>query len=53
MSATMVPGNHAGDVHMNAVLPILIIVALMLALDLAAMRSGTDSRDPFDRDRLR
>lgn len=38
---------------MNAILPILIIVALMLALDLAAMRSGTDSRDPFDGDRLR
>ena len=36
---------------MNAILPILIIVALMLALDVAAMRSGTDSRDRFDRDR--
>ena len=53
MSATMSPGNRTGDLLMNAVLPILIIVALMLALDLAAMRSGTDSRDAFDRDRLR
>lgn len=38
---------------MDAILPILIIVALMLALDLAAMRSGADSRDRFDADRLR
>ncbi len=38
---------------MSAILPILIIVALMLALDLAAMRAGTDSRDRFDADRLR
>jgi hypothetical protein len=38
---------------MDAILPILIIVALMLALDLAAMRSGVDSRDRFDADRLR
>lgn len=38
---------------MNAIIPLLIIAALMLALDLAAMRSGIDSRDRFDRDRSR
>ncbi len=39
---------------MNAILPILIITALILAFDLAAMRAGADSRDPFGGgDRLR
>ena len=41
---------------MNAILPILILTVLVLALDLAAIRFGTDSRDRFGRsdgDRLR
>ena len=32
---------------MNAILPILIFAALVLALDLAAIRFGADSRDRF------
>ena len=41
---------------MNAILPILILAALVLALDLAAIRFGADSRDrigPSDANRLR
>jgi hypothetical protein len=34
---------------MNPILPILILAALVLALDLAAIRFGADSRDRFDR----
>jgi hypothetical protein len=30
---------------MNAVIPILIVTALLLAIDLAAIRFGADSRD--------
>lgn len=51
MSGSMASATHAGDLPVNAILPILIILALMLALDLGAMRSGADSRDPFDRNR--
>ena len=32
---------------MNAILPILILAVLVLALDLAAIRFGADSRDRF------
>ena len=32
---------------MNALLPILILTVLVLALDLAAIRFGADSRDRF------
>jgi hypothetical protein len=41
---------------MTAVLPILIFTALVLALDIAAIRFGADSRDRFgaaNEDRLR
>ena len=39
---------------MNAILPILILTVLVLALDLAAIRFGADSRDgSSDADRLR
>ena len=41
---------------MTAILTILIIAVLVLALDLAAIRFGADSRDRFggsDGDRLR
>jgi hypothetical protein len=41
---------------MNAILPILILAVLVLALDLAAIRFGTDSRDRIgssDANRLR
>ena len=33
---------------MNALLPILILTVVVLALDLAAIRFGADSRDRFD-----
>ena len=32
---------------MNAMLPVLIVIALVVALDLVAMRFGADSRDRF------
>jgi len=32
---------------MNALLPILILTVVVLALDLAAIRFGADSRDRF------
>jgi hypothetical protein len=41
---------------MNALLPILILTVVVLALDLAAIRFGADSRDRFggtNRDLLR
>ena len=41
---------------MNPLIPILIFTALVLALDLAALRFGADSRDRHDAssgDRLR
>jgi hypothetical protein len=41
---------------MTALIPVLIVMALLLALDLAAIRFGADSRDrlgAFPGDRLR
>jgi hypothetical protein len=38
---------------MTALLPILIVTALVLALDLVAIRFGADSRERFDGDPLR
>jgi hypothetical protein len=53
MSVSMVSVTTLETFPMNAIFPILIVLALMLALDLAAMRSGADSRDPFDSHRPR
>jgi hypothetical protein len=41
---------------MDAILPILVFIALLLALDIAAIHGGADSRDRFGAthgDRLR
>jgi hypothetical protein len=54
--SVIVVHEHATRVDMDAILPILIFVALVLALDLAAIHGGADSRDRFGAphgDRLR
>lgn len=44
MSVILVQYRTTED-HMNPIIPILIFTALVLALDLAAITFGADSRD--------
>lgn len=45
--------THQRSPTMDALLPILILIGSLIALDLLALRSGADSRDHMGDDRAR